>query len=102
MLAQADELILTVIEVLEGVQETEIVRLLLRLRDSLDQQEIDEASRASIEAAARGVDQHREQLLLRKTDGDAHDQSVHQPDGRPHVKQITLQHGDLSLSPRSP
>ena len=50
MLAQADELILTVIEVLEGVQETEIVRLLLRLRDSLDQQVIDEASRASIEA----------------------------------------------------
>ncbi len=35
LLAQADELILTVTEALEGVQEVEIVRLLLRLRDIL-------------------------------------------------------------------
>jgi hypothetical protein len=37
LLAQADELILTVTEALEGVQEVEIVRLLLRLRDLLDE-----------------------------------------------------------------
>jgi hypothetical protein len=38
MVAQADQLILSVIEVLEGPKETEIVRLLLRLRDSLTRQ----------------------------------------------------------------
>lgn len=35
MLSQADKLILAVVETLEGEQETEIVRRLLRLRDSL-------------------------------------------------------------------
>jgi hypothetical protein len=35
LLGQADELILAVTEVLEGVKEVEIVRLLLRLRDVL-------------------------------------------------------------------
>ncbi|NIS82499.1 MAG: hypothetical protein GTO14_20350 [Anaerolineales bacterium] len=35
LLAQADQLILSVVEVLEGAQETEIVRQLLNLRDSL-------------------------------------------------------------------
>jgi hypothetical protein len=38
LLAQADQLILAVINALEGEQETEIVRLLLRLRDSLTRQ----------------------------------------------------------------
>jgi hypothetical protein len=39
VLAQADELIMDVIRVLEGDQEAEIVRYLLRLRDSLTRQE---------------------------------------------------------------
>ena len=39
LLAQADQLILAVIQVLEGDEETEIVRLLLRLRDALSRQE---------------------------------------------------------------
>ena len=38
VLAQADELILSVIKALEGAEETEIVRYLLRLRDSLVKQ----------------------------------------------------------------
>lgn len=38
-LAQADELIMAVIRVLEGGQEAEIVRLLLRLRDALTRQQ---------------------------------------------------------------
>ena len=37
--AQADQLIMSVIRVLEGEQEEEIVRLLLRLRDALSRQE---------------------------------------------------------------
>ena len=37
LLAQADELILSVTEALEGVKEVEIVRLLLRLRDILSE-----------------------------------------------------------------
>ncbi|MGD8552594.1 MAG: hypothetical protein PVG02_02955, partial [Anaerolineales bacterium] len=40
---QADQLILTVIEALEGEAETEITRTLLRLRSSLDKSERDEA-----------------------------------------------------------
>jgi len=39
MLAQLDNLILAVIKALEGDQEAEIVRLLLRLRDTLSRQE---------------------------------------------------------------
>lgn len=39
LLAQADELILAVVRALEGDQEAEIVRLLLRLRSSLSRQE---------------------------------------------------------------
>ena len=35
LLAQTDQLIVTVVDVLEGEKETEIVRLLLRLRDIL-------------------------------------------------------------------
>lgn len=38
VLSQADQLILAVIKALEGDQETEIVRMLLRLRDSLTRQ----------------------------------------------------------------
>jgi hypothetical protein len=38
MLAQTDQLILSVISALEGEQESEIVRLLLRMRDVLSRQ----------------------------------------------------------------
>ncbi|MCU0487653.1 MAG: hypothetical protein MUE67_01730, partial [Anaerolineales bacterium] len=55
MLAQADRLILMVVEVLEGAKEGEIVRQLLRLRDILsherDTQELSpqaEAARAEV------------------------------------------------------
>jgi len=51
LLGQMDELIVTVIDVLEGPQEKEIVRLLLRLRDLLVMekpgQELSEKSEAA-------------------------------------------------------
>jgi hypothetical protein len=55
VLTQADELILDVIEVLEGEQETEIVRRLLRLRDALSRQEEGEDLNAEAEAARAEV-----------------------------------------------
>ena len=39
LLAEADHLIITVVNVLEGEKETEIVRLLLRLRDILSREQ---------------------------------------------------------------
>jgi hypothetical protein len=55
VLAQADELIMGVIEALEGAEEAEIVRYLLRLRDSLTKQRagqellpVAEAARAEV------------------------------------------------------
>ena len=50
LLAQADKLILAVVHSLEGIQEGEIVRRLLRLRDSLSRQ--DNAERLNVEAEA--------------------------------------------------
>ena len=51
VLAQADDLIVTVIDALEGDQETEIVRHLLKLRDSLTRQESIEHLSSEAEAA---------------------------------------------------
>jgi hypothetical protein len=47
---QADKLILTVVDALEGEQETEIVRSLLGLRDLLGQSEMGEAWKIQVEA----------------------------------------------------
>jgi hypothetical protein len=55
VLAQADNLILSVIRALEGEQEEEIVRLLLRLRDSLTRQEIGHELNRHVEAARAEV-----------------------------------------------
>jgi hypothetical protein len=55
VLAQADQLILGVIEALEGDQETEIVRYLLRLRDGLSRQEGGKELTAECEAARAEV-----------------------------------------------
>jgi len=55
LLAQADQLILAVIRVLEGDQEAEIVRLLLRLRDALSRQESGQALSGPAEAARAEV-----------------------------------------------
>ncbi len=55
MLAQADRLILAVVDALEGAQEAEIVRLLLRLRDILSRQEGGQALNAQAEAARAEV-----------------------------------------------
>jgi hypothetical protein len=55
LLAQADQLIMDVIKVLEGDQEAEIVRLLLRLRDALSRQEPGKALSAPAEAARAEV-----------------------------------------------
>ena len=55
MLAQADELIIAVIDALEGEQETEIVRQLLRLRDCLTRQEANHELTAEAEAARAQV-----------------------------------------------
>lgn len=55
MLAQADNLIMSVIEALEGDQEAEVVRLLLRLRDALTRQETNSPLRVEAEAARAEV-----------------------------------------------
>jgi hypothetical protein len=55
MLDQADQLIISVIQALEGDQEAEIVRLLLRLRDSLTQQESGHVLNPQAEAARAEV-----------------------------------------------
>ncbi len=51
MLAQCDRLILTVVSSLEGERETEIVRQLLRLRDILSREHVQEELSPSAEAA---------------------------------------------------
>jgi len=53
--AQTDQLIIAVVEALEGDQETEIVRLLLHLRDSLNEQKTNEALTPRVEAARAEV-----------------------------------------------
>jgi len=55
MLAQADQLIIAVIRALEGDREAEIVRLLLRLRDSLTEHEAGQELNARAEAARAEV-----------------------------------------------
>lgn len=55
VLAQADNLILAVIKALEGDQEAEIVRYLLRLRDALTRQKDHTALTAEAEAARAEV-----------------------------------------------
>jgi hypothetical protein len=55
LVAQSDSLILDVVKVLEGVQETEIVRLLLRLRDALTRLESGQGLTAEAEAARAEV-----------------------------------------------
>lgn len=54
-LAQTDNLIISVIQALEGDQEAEIVRLLLRLRDGLTEQESDKTLTPKAEAARAEV-----------------------------------------------
>jgi hypothetical protein len=54
-IAQADQLIMSVIRVLEGDQEAEIVRLLLRLRDALSRQESEQSLSGPAEAARAEV-----------------------------------------------
>lgn len=51
LVEQADQLVLTVVEALEGEAEAEITRTLLRLRNGLDRQERDEAWVSQVEAA---------------------------------------------------
>jgi len=51
VMAQADNLILDVVRVLEGAEEVEVVQLLLRLRDGLQRQEEGDAWTAEVEAA---------------------------------------------------
>ena len=74
---QADKLILAVVETLEGEQESEIVRLLLRLKSLI----AEDAARGEAFSPGRGRprrgNQHRQQLLLREADWRAGDQSVY-------------------------
>ena len=51
MLTQTDNLIINVVDALEGEQETEIVRQLLRLRDALTRQETNHELTTEAEAA---------------------------------------------------
>lgn len=51
LLSQTDRLILTVVDVLEGEKETEIVRLLLRLRDILSREQAGQELSPQAEAA---------------------------------------------------
>ena len=55
LLTQTDQLILAIIKTLEGDQEAEIVRLLLRLRDSLSRQDDTQILNAQSEAARAEV-----------------------------------------------
>jgi hypothetical protein len=55
MISQCDRLILSVVEALEGEQESEIVRLLLRLRDNLTPQETGHELSTQAEAARAEV-----------------------------------------------
>ncbi len=55
LLTQTDQLILAIIKTLEGDEEAEIVRLMLRLRDSLSGQEIGQELTAQSEAARAEV-----------------------------------------------
>lgn len=55
LLTQTDQLILAIIKTLEGDQEAEIVRLLLRLRDSLSRQDDTQTLNAQSEAARAEV-----------------------------------------------
>jgi hypothetical protein len=55
VLQQADELILSVTELLEGEQEVEIVRLLLRLRDILSREDAEDQLSPQAEAARAEV-----------------------------------------------
>jgi hypothetical protein len=55
LVEQADQLILAVIKVLEGDQEAEIVRLLLRLRNALSNQEHEQVLSVAAEAARSEV-----------------------------------------------
>ncbi len=55
VVADADRLILSVIEALEGDRETAVVKHLLRLRSSLDKQESGQAMHAEVEAARAEV-----------------------------------------------
>ncbi len=55
VMGQADQLILSVIETLEGGEETAVVKHLLRLRRSLDKQESGHAMHADVEAARAEV-----------------------------------------------
>ncbi len=64
VLAQADQLILGVIEALEGDQEGEIVRYLLRLRDGLSRQEVGQGVDRRMRSGAGRGDQYRQQFLL--------------------------------------
>jgi hypothetical protein len=54
-ITQADQLIMSVIRVLEGDQEAEIVRLLLRLRDALSRQQSGQSLSGPAEAARAEV-----------------------------------------------
>jgi hypothetical protein len=55
LIAQTDQLIVEVVKALEGDQEAEIVRLLLRLRDALSQQKAGEALSGPVEASRQQV-----------------------------------------------
>jgi hypothetical protein len=55
LIDQADQLIMSVIKVLEGDQESEIVRLLLRLRNALSNEELDHGLSGPAEAARAEV-----------------------------------------------
>jgi hypothetical protein len=55
LIEQADQLTLAVIKVLEGDQESEIVRLLLRLRNALSQQDQEQGLSVAAEAARAEV-----------------------------------------------
>ena len=55
LIDQADQLILSVIKVLEGDQEAEIVKLLLRLRNALSNEQLDQGLSSPAEAARAEV-----------------------------------------------
>lgn len=78
--AQADKLILDVVQALDGDAETEIVKALLQLRQKLEQQEPGEARTADVEAA--------QALVVNQINTFFHDRLIARPTIKEYIERI--------------
>jgi hypothetical protein len=84
-LAETDQLILSVVSALEGDQETEIVRLLLKLRDDLSHQKTNEQLNPQAEAARDRV--------INVVNNFFHDKLTSVPSIKVYIDSFQTQHG---------